>query len=183
MSTLQEPDFKTLERNIIDIIQEEQIKLGYHKETIRLYYPMESIKHLLGTDLLADDLRKVLDNFRMYTMDRLGAVEWTHKDSRFCVLIPPIGVEYVHEKVEDRHFLRDFIETINRHGSTLEDILGVFHHYSEQVACEEVTNGEFDYLIYFIDGQPDAFLYCVKFEEHHAIYHRFTKADYMSFEW
>ncbi len=177
------PDFQRLEHNIIDIIKEEQIKLGYHYETIRLYYPMESLNHLLGTDLQADALKSVLDGFGNYTKERLGQAEWSHQDTRFCILIPAEGVAYVHEKVEDRHFLREFIETISRHGTKPEDILAVFHRYSDRVSCEAAAHGEFDYLIYFEDGEPDEFMYCIKFEGHHAIYHRFTRADYMSFEW
>lgn len=36
--------------NLIDIIKEEQAKLGYRKESIRLYYPLGSLKHLLKAD-------------------------------------------------------------------------------------------------------------------------------------
>ena len=34
--------FEKLEQNIIDMIKEEQAKLGYRKESIRLYYPLSS---------------------------------------------------------------------------------------------------------------------------------------------
>lgn len=37
---------------------------------------------------------------------------------------------------------------------------------------------EFDYLIYFADGKPDAYRYCIHFEDEHAIYHRFTAKEY-----
>ena len=36
-------DFARLEKNIIDVIKEEQAKLGYRKEKIRLYYPLSSV--------------------------------------------------------------------------------------------------------------------------------------------
>lgn len=35
--------FKRLEKNLIDIIKEEQAKLGFRKEEIRLYYPLISL--------------------------------------------------------------------------------------------------------------------------------------------
>ena len=39
--------FKRLEKNLIDIIKEEQAKLGFRKEEIRLYYPLTvSYTHL-----------------------------------------------------------------------------------------------------------------------------------------
>lgn len=34
--------FEKLEQNIIDMIKEEQAKLDYRKESIRLYYPLSS---------------------------------------------------------------------------------------------------------------------------------------------
>ena len=43
-------DFARLEKNIIDVIKEEQAKLGYRKEKIRLYYPC-----LLYTSDAADE--------------------------------------------------------------------------------------------------------------------------------
>lgn len=37
--------YDKLERNLIDIIKEEQAKLGFFKEDIRLYYPLPSLNH------------------------------------------------------------------------------------------------------------------------------------------
>ena len=42
-------------------------------------------------------------------------------------------------------------------------------------------NGEFDWLISFEDGQPDAYRYCIADEGCHLTYHRFTKEDYEAF--
>ena len=49
--------------NLIDIIKEEQAKLGYRKESIRLYYPLGSLKHLLKADADIEKMREVLDDF------------------------------------------------------------------------------------------------------------------------
>lgn len=40
--------YHRLENSIIDVIKEEQAKLGYRKEEIRLYYPLSSLDHFLG---------------------------------------------------------------------------------------------------------------------------------------
>ncbi len=176
-----EPDYKALENSLIDIIKEEQIKLGYKSETIRLYYPMDSIQHLLGITGTAEELKEVLNQFCRQVIGTLGGVTYTNRDNRFCMIIPPEGVTYVHEKVAENHFLKDFIQKIGEHACALEDILEVFHRYSDHVLCEPMTNGEFDYKIMFEDGKPDHYRYCIKFEGCHAIYHRFTKADYEEF--
>lgn len=176
-----EPDFNALENNIIDVIKEEQIKLGYARETIRLYYPIESVNNLLKGNYPLKELPGILDLFCEYVKPRLGNVTHSNKETRFCFIIPPNGVTYVHDEVEDRYFLRDFINIIDNHNQTLNEILNVFHRYSDSVICTKMDNGEFDYLIYFSDRLPDAFMYCLKFENSHVIYHRFTKADYESF--
>ena len=38
-----EKGYEALKRNLIDIVAEEQAKLGYRKEMIRLYYPLSSL--------------------------------------------------------------------------------------------------------------------------------------------
>ena len=35
-------DYHKLEQSLIDVVKEEQAKLGYRKEEIRLYYPLSS---------------------------------------------------------------------------------------------------------------------------------------------
>lgn len=47
--------FEKLKENIIDIIAEQQAKLGYLKEPVRLYYPLSSLKHLTGIDTAASE--------------------------------------------------------------------------------------------------------------------------------
>lgn len=181
MSTQSTPDFNSLENNIIDVIKEEQIKLGYRRETVRLYYPVDSLNNLLGFNQPLKELKSILGQFCLYAKKHLGEVEYSCENSRFCIVIPPVGVSYVHDEVEDRYFLREFIEKISEPDNKIEDILSVFYKYSDNVTCNKMTKGEFDYLIYFKEGMPDAYRYCIKFEECHIIYHRFTKSDYESF--
>ena len=54
----------------------------------------------------------------------------------------------------------------------------VFQQYSSHVILEKMADMDFDYLIYFADGQPDSYRYCLTKEGHHLIYHRYTKEDY-----
>ena len=42
--------YDKLERNLIDIVKEEQAKLGFFKEDIRLYYPLSSLNHFFNAD-------------------------------------------------------------------------------------------------------------------------------------
>ena len=42
--------YAKLEKNLIDILKEQQMKLGYCDEEVRLYYPLSSLNHFFGTD-------------------------------------------------------------------------------------------------------------------------------------
>lgn len=171
-------NFEKLERNVIESIKEGQIKLGYQKETLRLYYPLASLNQFLEEENTAEQMEEKLQEFSKAVENRLGKIRCSRKGERFCLAVPPEGMQYVHEHTDKNEFLVRFIEVIRKHDCSLEDIIAVFSTYSSQVHVEKIENGEFDYLIFFEDGVPDDFRYCFTFEECHAIYHRFTPADY-----
>lgn len=175
-------NFQKLEKNIMDMILEEQLKLGYRRETIRLYYPLLSLNRLLETDNDPEQMLKTLDSFSDYTEARLGRIQASHRNERFCLAVPAQGCKYVHTNMGDTSFIRDFIHTISRHGVTMKEVLQQFYNHSDNVHVEKLENGEFDYLVYFIDGIPDDFWYCLTEECHHIIYHRFTAEDYKDFQ-
>ncbi len=174
-------NYEMLEKVICDTIKEEQIKLGYEKETIRLYYPMNSLAHILEEEF-SDPVRltEMLTAFAKLVEPRLGKLEISHKEERYCILIPPEGAAYVHEHYSDNPFLVDFIEAVRQHDCTLDQLLKVFHQYSEHVVCEKSKTDEFDYVIYFSEDTGDDYRYCIKFEHGHAIYHRFLKQDFQN---
>ena len=175
-------NYAKLENNIIDVIKEEQVKLGYRSEVVRLYYPITSLNRFLETDCDIEQMKQELNDFSALAEERLGKIEVSNQGERFCLAIPPQGVDYIHEHMEDTEFIRDFIRTIEKHGCTIEDILQQFHKYAEHVHVEKVSHGEFDYLVYFEEGQPDDFRYCITDEGCHMIYHRFTPEDYEDFD-
>lgn len=174
-------DFSKLEKHIIDVIKEEQIKLGYRSEVVRLYYPLNSLNQFLSDDFDIEQMHKVLEDFIDYVENRLGKIQVSNVGERFCLAIPEVGVDYVHEHMDHTEFIYDFIKTIEKHGCTIEDVLQTFYHHSEHVHVEKVDHGEFDYLVYFEDGEPDDFRYCITDEGCHIIYHRFMPGDYEDF--
>ncbi|MDD3217819.1 MAG: DUF3877 family protein [Lachnospiraceae bacterium] len=168
-------------KNIIDQIKEAQIKLGYVKETVRLYYPVTSLNAILGTDLSDENsmLAALCENkFKDDTV--LGTLKFSSHKGRIEVSIPPEGVEYVHTQVPRPEFLSDMINLFaNHHSCSLEDIKSVFGKYSEAYHCEKMQEGtDFDYALYFTEPDIDEYYYCVKQEMGHTIYHRFSKEDY-----
>ncbi len=174
-------NYGKLEKNIIDVIKEQQAKLGYMKEKVRLYYPLNSLNHFFGTEEGAEGMRKVLEGFRDCIRDRLGDVEVSEKDGRFCFLIPEEGAEYVHSLTGENDFITELVNVVREHGCTIGQILELFRAYSDRVYFEETDNGEFDYLIRFEGDPQDDYVYCFKDEGCHMTYHRFLREDYKEF--
>lgn len=174
-------NFAKLEQNVIDVIKEEQVKLGYRSEIVRLYYPLTSLNRFLESECNVEQMKQELSDFGKFAEDKLGKIEISNQGERFCFAIPPQGIDYIHEHLENTEFICDFIRTIEKHGCTIEDILQQFRKHSEHVHVEKADHGEFDYLVYFEDGKPDNFRYCITDEGCHIIYHRFTVEDYEDF--
>lgn len=174
--------FERLEKNLIDIIKEEQAKLGYRKESIRLYYPLSSLNHFFDSQDTSEEMLKRLEKMPASVTDKLGGIEASYKGERFCFDIPEQGSEYVHEHLEKNEFITELIALLQKHGCTMKEVIELFHRYSEQVVYEDVDNGEFDCLLRFVDKPDDPYYYCFKDEGCHIIYHRFLPADYEDFE-
>lgn len=168
-------------QNIIDQIKEAQLKLGYVKETVRLYYPAASLNTLLGIMTKdADELVTLLKSEPSFADTVLGTLQFTVCSGRIEISISPDGAEYVYREVPSSPFLADIIELFGKHHNcTLKDICDVFGKYSDDYTCEEMPQGmDFDYALHFNDDTIDPYYYCIKAEMGHTIYHRFTKEDY-----
>ena len=144
---------KKLEKNLIDLIKEEQSKLGYRKEEVRLYYPLQSLQHFYDCADSADEMQMRLSDLPATVAATLGSVGISHKGDRFCFVIPETGTEYVHTHMKENEFIRQLVE---------------------------LDSDEFDVMIRFTEGD-DPYYYCFKDEGCHIIYHRFLPEDYADF--
>lgn len=187
-------NYDNLQRSLIDVIKEEQAKLGYYREDIRLYYPLSSLNHFFGTNVGADEMQRILDGtgeqdhtpiatgMNEALSDKLGMVYVSHRGDRFCFHIPPEGVEYVHENTTQNEFIRELVQLVAKHGCTIDQVYELFQAHSNQVGREKMNNGEFDERIWFKNDVDDPYFYCFKQEGEHMIYHRFLPEDYEDFE-
>lgn len=171
-------NFQRLEKNIIDMIKEQQLKLGYRNEVVRLYYPALSINRLLETDYTVDGLNGALKEFVLQAKDRLGEIEYTCQNGRYCFKLPEKAGAYVHGILKDNEFISEFIKTIGKHGCTMDEIISVFRKYSRDIHIERPEGKDFDYVVYFEDSSIDEYKYCLTREGNHLIYHRFLPEDY-----
>ena len=187
-------NYDNLQRSLIDVIKEEQAKLGYYREDIRLYYPLSSLNHFFGTNVGADEMQRILDGtgeqdhtpiatgMNEALSDKLGMVYVSHRGDRFCFHIPPEGVEYVHENTTQNEFIRELVQLVAKHGCTIDQVYELFQAHSNQVGREKMNNVEFDERIWFKNDVDDPYFYCFKQEGEHMIYHRFLPEDYEAFE-
>lgn len=171
-------DTNRLINNILDVIKEQQIKLGYRKESIRLYYPLASLNRLLGTNYDSAEMQAYMEKYFADYETNLGKVEVSNSNGRFCINLPEKTSEYVHENTPDSGFLYDFIDLFRQHGVVVEEVRELFCKYSDDVCFECLENSEFDYVLYFKNGEPDSYVYCITEEGAHISYHRFTPEDY-----
>lgn len=165
-----------LYENLISVIKESQIKLGYESMPLSINYIQSSLNNLFGCEV--DD--RVLDDF-CDNCDTLGELTYQKIDNGYRIDIPSKGVDYVHSIIDEGEFLVKFIATIRRFDCTLDDVIALFKSFGDDVVVQQVDNDEFDYLIYFESGQPDEFYYCIDTEDLGMTYHRFTKKDYIDF--
>jgi len=172
-------NYQALKQNLTDVIKESQIKIGYTPNAVSLHYPVESLNGFLGTDCTIDEMKTVLKGFCEAVRPELGEIRVSIAEGKFSLTVPVQGVAYIHEHVEGSAFLIDFVALLKTaQNITIEDILKIFRKYSENVICKEIQDDEFSYLVYFGDGKPDDYRYCIDIDFGHAIYHRFTPSDY-----
>lgn len=180
---MKEFDYSNLERSLIDVIKEEQAKLGYYREDIRLYYPLSSLNHFFAANANEEEMQQILEGgMNAKLADKLGTVEVSHRGDRFCFHIPPEGAEYVHENTKENEFIRELVDLVVKHGCTIDQVYALFAAHSDHVRRVKMENGEFDERIWFENDAEDPYYYCFKQEGEHMIYHRFLPEDYDDFE-
>lgn len=174
--------YERLLKNIEDQIVELQIKLGYAREVVRLYYPVSSLNEILGIqEKSAQGMRERLASCRELSAGPLGNLTFSIHEDRLEVGVPSEGVEYVHEHVETPAFLAELIGYFqSHHMGSMDEVQAIFKKYSPDYVCEKMPEGtDFDYVLYFPNGDVDEYYYCMKAEMGHLIYHRFMKEDYL----
>ena len=125
MNRQDEADYTALKEYLCDMILEEQLKLGYERETIRFYSPSSSIGHVLKlSDRSKPAVLAALEGFGAYAADTLGEVAVSGASGgRICFLIPAAGAEYVHAHGVAHPFLKDLIDWCGSCSGTILRVL------------------------------------------------------------
>ena len=174
-------NYSALEKNVIEVMEEQQAKLGFDKETVYLFYPVDSVALMLAIPAQEKGLTEALNGFCAHVRSRLGDVSYVLRDGRVSFAVPTQGAEYVRDRLREDSFIVRLVRMLLDYAS-LDAVIGLFKAYSDKVCIRNMpAHEEFDCLVYFEDGIPDGFYYCLKEEHEHVTYHRFTKADFAAF--
>ena len=149
--------YERLEKSLTDTIKEEQAKLGFRKEAIRLYYPLSSLNHFFDVQEGEEQMLHRLQHLPETWQEKLGDVGVTAKKERFCFYIPEQGSVYVHEHEKPDEFIRELVELVGRHGCTMQEIRELFCKHSSHVECQKIENGEFDWMFRFAEDEEDPY--------------------------
>ncbi|WP_295210058.1 DUF3877 family protein [Ruminococcus sp.] len=172
-------NYEALKNNLIDVIKESQLKLGYSPNDVGIFYPLRALNNLLDEDLDVEGMKKALDDFSGYAKDTIGETSYKYSETekRFGITVPAKGVKFIHESVEEPVFLKALLEKLYS-GAKAADFEELFRSFSDNVHFEQIEDDEFDYLAYFPDGKPDSYRYCLSDDLGHVSYHRFTPKDF-----
>lgn len=166
--------FDELYNNILDNIKEAHLKLGYSEASMSFNYPKRSLEHLVNGASIED----ALEELREFVIPTLGEIAYRFKDNQVRITIPAEGVKYVADNVPEKPHLRDLVELIQRPMVTMDQIKELFNKYSDQVMCQPTDESGMDYVLWFGDGQPDDYRYCICLDGLGATYHRLSKKDF-----
>jgi hypothetical protein len=169
-----ETGFKELEKNIETTIYEGILKLGYNAdEALSIYYDLDLLNYLLQNDFNSNtQCLDYLQEFIVYVNPRLYSINISLEKGRFKFTVPKEGIAYIYRQNQNNNFLKELIQMVKSHNFTLDEVLTIFRHYSNEFVCEEMNNSEFQYVIYFKDSNIDKFKYCFSFDEMGGYYHR-----------
>lgn len=172
-------NYDRLKKNLMDVVHEQQLKIGYRKEKIRVFYPLSSLCHLLEADLMMEEMKTELERFSLWAASDFGQTGIrVLKDGRIGLVLSEQAAEYIHQERPEQGFLADLIRLISKHDIRMDEVKELFHQYSDHVVQKEMDGTEFDLLLYFENGLPDPYYYCFTQEGHHITFHRFIQEDY-----
>ena len=168
-----------LEKHICDTIKEWQMKIGYQNESMKLYYPAESLVGLLGLeDETEEGIYRGLAKFNELVQERLGNIKCSNNGDRYCLEISKEGCKYIATQIPDSPFLKKFLEVITSKGVTLEKVVDCFRSFEPNCIVEDETGEGLGHVCMFHDTSIDDYVYCIESDEFGVTYHRFVREDY-----
>ncbi len=172
-----------LEEHIIDTIKEWHLKIGYQEESIRLYYPLDSVKDffdiVINEQEDAERFCKIVQNYLSEKMSEMGEVKVSLAKQRFCIEISKELNQYIAKNIEASRFLQDFLEAMST--GEVQAVRTLFKSYAQSSHgdyVEKPHHGEGGIAFFFQEERIDPYVYCVEQDAFGLTYHRFVRTEY-----
>lgn len=170
-----------LEKHIIDTIKEWQMKIGYQEENMRLYYPEETLKVFLQMeeDIQPEKLCHLVQIYLTEKLKTVGGVRVSQHEGRFCVEVSKEANEYIATHIRPSEFLEKFLQALST--GKIEQVRKLFQTYAGEKQghyVEEAHEDGVGVAFSFQEEEIDPYVYCVQEDEFGLTYHRFVKSDY-----
>ena len=176
----QEEGGKRLLKNLTDQIKEQQAKLGYRKESVSLYYPLETLNHFFQSEQNAATMEETLQKFVQNREGAYAGIGISRKGQRFRITVPEDMSEEIHKNTKEDDFIHRLVKLVGGHGASMQEIQDLFRDAAGTGGIEEAVldDDEFDRMLRFTNDPDDTYYYCFKDEGIHITYHRFLPEDY-----
>lgn len=174
----------TLEQHMIDTIKEWQLKIGCQPGSMRLYYPQDSLSAMLQIrpDVSEKEFLKALGCFTADVRERLGDIQVSHTEERYCLEVPDNGCRYVKEQVPDPEFLKILLDALKEKSADMNQIREIFLSYASEKngrCLEDKHEAEGGGRVFCFDRNDiDPYVYCIEQDDFGLTYHRFSRQDY-----
>ncbi len=160
-------DGKELYSRVVTTVQEMYLKIGDNDGSVSLYYPFKGDFETLKKEFLDASKDGLTDPVVEQLPERVRIIISESDSKRIAHLTPRDTLRTIVGMVNDRTSMGKFIETIN-------------DRYPEAI-LQKVDYIEFDYVLMFPeDVDPD--IYCLVEEFGQVTYHRFSREDYLAFD-
>lgn len=114
--------YSKLERNLIDLMKKNRQSSAIVRR-LSDCTTVSSLNHLFEAEDSVDAMQERLIHFPEDMTAKLGMLTVTHKGDRFCFRIPEEGSEYVHEHMGANEFIKELVEMLWQHDTTMEQIV------------------------------------------------------------
>ena len=163
------------EHLLLELIKEQETKLGYVYGSTRLYFLKSYLCGLLGVEVTR--LQVTLENLQALFQAKYGELGVRDQKERICLEVSPEVCEYVHCHILVNPFLVDLVALCQKHKVTEEEVRSMFAKYSQEYTWDVISSDDIDCLVSFKDKTITPYYYGIKWTGDHISYHRYLEHD------
>ena len=168
----------TLIQNITDNLTELKVKLGYPDSDVRLNYPAQSLKSLLGKRGMTDgELDSALTRFFEENAASLQDCSFRRGKEHYIITLSMKAARSLLDTAPENSLVTELCRLVTSGNAARDEVHKLFLAHSESTRFIPSKTGDFDELIY-TDSEDDSYFYLFHYGHGHTEYHRLLPDDY-----